>query len=316
MTSLALIINPRSRRNHGTTTSECGHPFPAAQPSTREELVAALKQFASRGIRTVAINGGDGTVREVVSVLPEIYGREGMPAVAILPSGYTNVIAADVGTPGHGEQGLVRLLAALNGDGPALRIVERPSLEVRRPGQDIPVLRGFFFGAAAFTHATREFFRQRRLEPVAGTAAVGLFMGASLLRAFLPGRRRALWLAGEPMSVSVDGRNGPQADRHFLVLATTLRRLVFRLWPFWGADAAGLRWLDIDAPPSRLLRAAGRILRGRSEPWMLAAGYRSGSAAHLNIDLKAPFILDGELFEAGEAGIELSLGPPVRFLAP
>jgi hypothetical protein len=316
MASLALIINPRSRHNRGAPTVERGPPVPAAKPLTRQELIEALKRFSASDIRVLAIDGGDGTVREVVSVLPEVYGSGRMPALAILPSGYTNVIAADVGTPGHGDRGLARLVAALGGDGPALRTVERPSLEVRRRGADIPILRGFFFGAAAFTHATREFFRKRRLEPLAGSAAVGLFMGASLLRAFLPGRRRVLWLAGESMSVSVDGRNGPQADRHFLVLATTLRRLVFRLWPFWGPDVEGLRWLDIDAPPNHLLRAAGRVMRGRPEPWMLAAGYRSGNAAQLKIDLTAPFVLDGELFEPGEAGIELAVGPTVRFLAP
>lgn len=320
--SLAVIVNPRSHANRRTAQRD-KHAHPrvlSVRPENRQELTATLQQCADRGIRTLAIDGGDGTVRDVLSVLPDVYGAGGLPDVVILPSGHANVIAADVGTPGRDEGALGRVVAALDGHAPALRAVERPLLEVRqRSGIDHTpghILRGLFFGAATFTHATQRIHGSRRFDHVIGAPNVAMYTIASALRALLPGKHRSQWLAGEPMTVVVDRQELPQAPRHFLVLATTLHRLVLGLWPFWGESGGSVRWLDIDAPPRHLLRAAPRVLRGRPQPWMTAAGYRSGTANHLTIDLATPFVLDGEVFEAGPAGVDLSVGPTVRFLAP
>ena len=47
------------------------------------------------------------------------------------------------------------------------------------------------------------------------------------------------------MTIDLDGVR-QSGERYFLVLATTLRRLVSGRMPFWGADPGGLR--DVDAP--------------------------------------------------------------------
>jgi hypothetical protein len=117
------------------------------------------------------------------------------------------------------------------------------------------------------------------------------------------------------MSLEVDGHPA-RAGRHFLTLATTLDRMTLGIMPFWGGGAGPVRWLDVAAPPRRPVAALLPTLRGRPRRWMLEGGYASGRASRVAVDLARPFVLDGELFEPGRGGVELSADQTVGFVAP
>ena len=104
--------------------------------------------------------------------------------------------------------------------------------------------------------------------------------------------------------------------RRFLLLATTLDRLMLGLRPFWGDGRGAVRWLDVQAPPRRLAAALWAGGRGRPEPWMAAAGYNSGRAERLRVAMDEPFVLDGEVFEPGPGGVLLSAPDRVAFVSP
>ena len=67
-------------------------------PEDPAQLFPALRRFAAEGVDLVVIDGGDGTVREVITRLPEAYGGP-MPRLAVVPNGKTNALAIDIGTP-------------------------------------------------------------------------------------------------------------------------------------------------------------------------------------------------------------------------
>jgi hypothetical protein len=117
------------------------------------------------------------------------------------------------------------------------------------------------------------------------------------------------------MEVAPDDRPA-LAGHRFLLLATSLDRLMLGLWPFWGEGAGPVRWLDVAAPPKRLAAALWAARQGRPGPWMPAAGYRSGRADRLAIRLRTPFVLDGEVFEPGPDGLVLSAPGQVAFVTP
>jgi diacylglycerol kinase (ATP) len=88
--------------------------------------------------------------------------------------------------------------------------------------------------------------------------------------------------------------------------------LPFGLKPF-GAPREGLKLLDVDAPPRRLLKALPMVLNGKDEPallrvWATAAATRSRSAwaAARRSCWTARSIEGGEL--------TIGLGPSLRFL--
>lgn len=312
--TVGMVVNHRSHRNRSLPPSESAGPqVIVVRPETREHLMDSLVDFACRGVKTVVIDGGDGTVRDVLGCLPEAFGPDRHPALAIMASGKTNVIVRDTGSIPRGAAGLERLRRGLDGAAP-LRETLRPALEVRRLGTDERPMRGMLFGAGAFTHGTR--LANEALHPRGvhhGPAVLLAIVG--VLRQTLFGPLRRQLSAGEPMTVRVEGHE-PVGGRHFLVLATPLRRLMGSLWPFADVGEGPLNWLDIMAPPRGLIRmVATATLRGRATRRLGALGHGSGRAQGLIITTAAPFILDGEIFEPGPDGIGLTATAPIRFLS-
>lgn len=317
MIRLGLIRNPRSQRNrssHGDMAGRAAEMLGLfyAEPATPAELTEVLADFARNEVGIIVVDGGDGTVREVLTALPEAYGDQ-QPMLSILASGKTNLIAADVGTTGHGTRAFCRLVEEARRGYLGSHIQRRPILEATwADGSRLPV-RGMFMGTAAFTRGTALAQEKVHARGLYQAPAVALTIAGALTRAL---RGKDGWLDGEPMNVVADGSNGPDANR-FLFLATTLHRLVLGIWPFWGEGREPIRYLDISAHPESLHRAVVPLMRGRPKPFMLADGYRSGVAEKLTLGVRAPFVIDGEMFDPGPGGtVHLSAGRSMDFVVP
>jgi hypothetical protein len=314
---IAIIGNPRSR-GHLEGHASLGvtaQGLPQAAPESRAALREALAGFAAAGVELLVINGGDGTLREVLTALPESFGAR-PPAIAPLAAGRTNLAArilADGTTPrGEGEAVLARLLESARAG--RLRRRAQPVLEIAFPGApERGVLRGLLFGAAAMTEATQlaqAQIHRRGLNDALGVAATGLVTAAQVLTG-----RGALGRSlrqGTPMRLAVDDappREGPR----FILLATPLDKLMLGLWPFWGEGAGPLRWLDVAAPPPRLASGLWSLLRRRAPT---TPGWHSGRATRLVAALEQPFILDGEMFDSAPGGLVITTSAPVTFVAP
>lgn len=310
MTVLGIISNRYSDGNGGHSAiagyaaAQPGMVF--AAPDDLADLPGVIRDFARRGVGVIAVDGGDGTIRDVLSVLSEGYGAD-WPAIAVLPSGKTNLIARDVGTFGGGLSGLRRLVDAAERHLAGAVWTERHCLEVVWRDDPGRVLRGLFFGAGIFTYATRMAGQWSHRRGIKQSPAVAVVI-ARVLWQTLRGRR-----GGTLMAVSPDSAAETAESKRFLVLATTLQHLVLGLWPF-PPGGGPLHWLDVQAPPRRLIHALWTAWRGR-----LAArpefGYHGGGARELSIRLRAPFVVDGELYDPGADGIVLRAGPPIRFVS-
>ncbi len=311
-----IISNPLSRagREGRARLGAAAAGLPRAEPTTRAELRDALRDFAARGVDLLVVQGGDGTLREVLTALPAGYGDAPPPEIAVLSAGKINLAARVLGSAGMGEAALRRLLDAAERG--ALKRRPVPVLEVSRPGLDgdgAPPLRGILFGAAAFTEGNRLAEARLHRRGIHDAAAVALALAGVALRAGLDRGHRLR--AGVPMAVAPD--DDPKREgRRFLLLATTLDRLTLGLRPFWGEGRGAVRWLDVLAPPRRLAAALWAGGRGRPRPWMPSAGYLSGRAERLRVALEAPFVLDGEVFEPGSRGLLLSAPDRVAFVSP
>lgn len=320
MIQLGLIRNPRSRRNRGggdefrdRASVWLGHLF--AEPQSRADLLEILRDFARREVGLVVIDGGDGTVREILTALPLAFG-EALPAVTILASGNANLIAADVGSGGRGPRALQTLLRSAAQGRLGRNIRRRPVIEISWPEDEGVPLRGMFFGAGAFTRSIALAQSQVLSRGVSYGPSVALTIISSVAKV-LRGPDREAWLAGLPMALAADGVDGPPGNR-FVVLATTLHKLIFGIWPFWNEGPAPLHYLDVAGRPARLVSAALSLLRGRPAPWLQGApDYRSGSATVLDLSLRDPFVLDGELYQPGANGrIQVRSGPLIDFVVP
>jgi len=256
--------------------------------------------MAAEGVNLVVIDGGDGTIREVLTRLPEAYGGRA-PLLAIVPNGKTNALALDIGVPlGTGIEAL--LAAARSGRRPKLR----HCLEVMRPGQILPERRGFLFGLGAFVRGT-ELAQKNHARGLFDNAAIGVTIAGAAARTLFGGPADP-WRRGEPAAVSF-----ATAQQWFLVLASTLKRFPLGLKPF-GEPHEGLKVLAIEAPPRRLLRAVPTILRGEDPEWLAASGYHRRDLLTCDLDFPGDFVLDGEIFGGG--ALALRQGPELEFILP
>lgn len=304
MTLAGVVYNTRSRHNRGSRPAPPPAGVLLATPHSHDELDAALAHFAAQGVDLLVVDGGDGTVRDVMTQAPAHF-PDRMPTMAVLPSGKTNALAFDLGAPGDWTLAGV-LESAKRG-----RTSRRRQLEVFHAGSPTPLARGFIFGAGAFVRATELAQRTHRLGAFEGMA-VGLTLAAAVLQTLLGGPRNG-WRSGEPMRLGFDG--APQSDGQvFLLLVSTLERMPLGLHPFGAHVVNGLRTLTVAAPPRRLLSALPPLLTGREPPWLEIAGYRRRAVERIDFSLEAGFVLDGETYAGGE--YSLRVGAPVEFVTP
>jgi hypothetical protein len=144
---VGLIRNPHSHGNEGTPVNPEELPgVLIASPSRRSELPEILASFAEQGVDYIAINGGDGTVRDVLTCGAGAFG-ESWPALIIMPSGKTNALAHDLGIAPQWT--LAEAMDAARRDSAVIR---RPLVVAQRDNESAQV-RGFVLGAGAYTPA-------------------------------------------------------------------------------------------------------------------------------------------------------------------
>ncbi len=301
-----VIRNPQSHANRrdGEVSTPRADVL-LAQPETRADVAGEVKRLAAAGCELLIIDGGDGTVREVLTALPDAYG-DAPPLLSVVSSGKTNILAFDLGV--RSSWTLDRALASAGREDARIRL--RSPLEVVREGAAGPPLRGFVFGCAALV-------RQDELASTLHRAHVFHNLSVALTLAGVAaqvaaGGDKNTWRRGEPLSLTVDdgvARSGPR----LVTIATTLQRLPFRMRPF-GPPRHGLKFLDADAPPRALGQALPTLLWGRGEGWLQKNGYRRGDATTLRISVESPVFLDGEVYPGGD--LVVTEGPRLRFLTP
>jgi len=279
-----------------------------------DDIDAALHRFAAAEVALVAVNGGDGTVREIATRLrlSASFARE--PVLAVLRGGTSNLIAGDVGVNGAPRRALARGSASWRqGDGERC-LVQRPLLRVAR-GDDNAPFYGFFFGLGAIPRAM--LFTRRHFESIGLTGAVGpgLTLAGALLRLLVGRIENDLLL--RPGRVDVDWGRGAIVDGRFVfLLATTLERLFLGIRPSAAVGAQAPYVLGLAEPYRRLLGVLPALLRGRpSHAVTVDNGYLRAAPDRLTLEFAGSYAIDGELFETG-AGEPLTItrAPPMRFL--
>lgn len=292
-----------NRRSHRNQTRGGRNPLPAdvmdIVPEDPGDLFAGLRRMAAEDVELVIVDGGDGTVREVLTRLPEAFGGR-WPRLGLVPNGKTNALALDLGVPVATT--LDDVIAAARAGKAGRR---RACLEIMRPGQTLPERRGFLFGLGAFVRGT-EMAQKNHSVGLIDNAAVAVTLAGAAVRTLLGGDDEP-WRRGERVTHLGETRDW------FLILASTLEHLPLGVKPF-GPPRPGMKLLSVEAPPQRLLRALPAVLAGRPDAWLAESGYRRDTLAACDLSFEGPFILDGEAFEGGR--LSLRQGEALEFVVP
>lgn len=310
---VGIVRNPRSHRNKGVAPemADCSNIL-TQTPGTREELHYTLVEFARRGVDYLVVDGGDGTVRDVLSCGADIFGDD-WPTFIVLPKGKTNALAVDLGLPN--QWSLAEALAA----------AQRRATIARRPLRLTPKdkgarsILGFVLGTGVFARAT-EAGQEAHRRGAFNSFAVGLSILAAIVGALF-GRSGNVWRASTPTRI-VDrhsGRHLPyrgrgRADERFMTFATTFERFPLGARPFGRHPAPGLKLAVIDSPVRWVVALLPLIMAGLYGKFLIRNGAQRFAASDLDLDIGGSFILDGEVFPAGR--FVLDEGPQINFVVP
>ncbi|MET1025732.1 MAG: diacylglycerol kinase family protein [Dongiaceae bacterium] len=316
MNKIGLISNAKSTRN--IASMQGVHDVLSVHPDVTHmifhdirELRVAMDAMAAQDVTHLVISGGDGTVQASVNHLVKDQPFRKAPILSLISGGMTNVVALDVGVPGRPAPALKRLIERVKA-GDVGTAAERSLIALSLDGGKTQTY-GFLAGAVGFYQGTllsrRKVHRMGLRQSLAANATILLSL-LSLLY-YGPGDRSGF--RGERIKIAYD-QDSPHERDIFLLLMTTLHRLIPGVMPFWGDAEKRIRFTQVDHPPRRLLCAVWPALRGRASPWMEEAGYHSGSLNRLFMNLQSPLVMDGELFKPDpEHGILISAGPAIQF---
>ncbi len=266
--------------------------FPASRCTIPLSVEAALRDLAGRGVDTIAVSGGDGTVSAVLNTIFARNPFPRLPLLAVLRGGTANMTARDVGLSGRQHRALSSLIEAASRGGEGLTVTKRPVIRID-PGGGRDTIHGMYFAAAAISQGIDYCKRNVHKMGLRGEIGPAVTM-ARFVVAMARGEREIV--APVPMTVAVDDAPAATFDCE-VVHVTTLEQLVLGLRPYWGAEAAPLHYASVRAHPRHWLRALPGLLRGRPNRFVTEAnGYESRNAHRLSIGLDTPFFVDGELF--------------------
>jgi diacylglycerol kinase (ATP) len=263
------------------------------------EIAMALQDFARRDLDMLVINGGDGTVQAVLTVLFQRRAFARPPLLGLLCGGTTNMTAGDVGIRGNRKKALIRLLAWATTRHPQAQILQRPVLRVQAPGQD--PLYGMFFGTGAIIKGIEYCHQKIHAQGLRGGLASGLCTLRVLLAMI---RGDPEYVSPVPATIGMDPSHVlpqglPQKQDLWLLLASTLERLFLGLRPYWGEEAGALYYTAIRAHPAHALRAMPPLLWGHSNKFGTPEnGYFSHKVNALRLVVDSAFTLDGEIYQA------------------
>jgi hypothetical protein len=308
---IGVIRNGRSHRNEGrATTREVRDGVLLATPRRRSELAGVLAEFAAKRVDYIAIDGGDGTVRDVLTCGAGVFG-DSWPMLIVLPGGKTNALALDLGIPT--DWSLDDALAAVERG----KLTRRQPLVIAQRDDERAQVRGFVLGGGVFNHVITLGQRSHQLGAF-NHAVVAMTTVWSALQAIV-GWADNEWRHGSKMRIRrSNGQElahcgGLPADERYMLFASTLQAFPAGLDPFRGVEEA-LQVAVIDNPRRRLLMRLPSMFRGTTSAKTRSRGFHVFGDTAVDLDIGDAFILDGEAFPAGQ--YRLSAGPRLRFVVP
>jgi len=308
---VGVIYNPRSHRNKGADL-DCGlNPHVhVSQPGDRSQLPRALADFAERGIDLLVINGGDGTVRDVLTCGASIF-EGNWPAIAVLPKGKTNALTVDLGIPV--DWSLQNAIDAFE----AGRRVHRCPIEFSSlDSEDQSGVLGFMLGAGSFTTAIQAGQSAHRIGAF-NSMAVGVTLIWGLAQWLLASRANP-WRRGSRMSIGLGAQEVPMAhsgigdkDWRQILIASTFENMPVGVKPF-GNLRQGLKLAVLDQISRRSALRMPWVVRGKTHPSMRDRGIHQISVPQFTLEIDDPIVFDGEAFPQGK--YRIAQGPELEFV--
>lgn len=316
MSGIGVVTNPMSRRNRRDPAVARGLSYVLGQrgqlaaPDDLDALATTAARFRDLEIEALCINGGDGTVHQVLTAMVRAYGDEPLPPVAILPGGTMNIVADSVGVDVSAEAMLGQVADAYHG-GEALP--ERVVPLLRVDFDDEPPQYGFLSGNGIIARFLELYYEQPDPTPMGAAALLAKGAASALVGGSLVKRLLRPWSG----SVVLDDGTAWPHDAWVAVAVGTVEQmgLGFRVFHLLRRHPDHMQVVGISGRVAELAWALPSLYRGHG---IRGASNLTGLTHTLELVGDGPMALmiDGDFYVAATGRVRYSLGPVVRLLLP
>jgi hypothetical protein len=317
MPGIGIISNPFAKVNkrdpeHNTLMwYVLGNKGQFEVTNSLQELSQVCQEFQARGIDTIGIVGGDGTISLTLSAIEAAYGPQALPRILLLRGGTVNVAASNLGIYGKPKDVMADFLEAYHSGKP---LAEMPISTLKANGR-----LGFLFANGIAANFLREFYRNKT-----NALGAGLYFAKVMTDTLAGGKltgdllkidsKEALQISTYPNPLL------PQSEGNktfSMVFVSTLPRMPFGI-PLYRMLKPGASHAEMIAFSSKgrdLFPQAARVLLGKQ---MKSEGVAKVlfEKALIQAQESHTYSLDGDLLEAPDGKIELNLGPTFVFCSP
>lgn len=258
-----------------------------------DDIPRAIAECADAEIEVIAVDGGDGTVGLVFSALLNDGPYETFPALALLPSGKTNMTAAAWSLSGDRREALSALLRKhANGtlDSTAHTQAVLTLKEHARPDRH-----GAFFGGADIVDGI--LYCRKKIYPLGWPNALSHPAAVAILF------WRAMTNGGDGGTVQVRehgadrGENWSEDGRFYVVMATTMDKLLLGMRPAPKVGKGAVHYISLRTGALSILSTVLNLITRRFTQSKIRTVRRSPA---LTFTFNGSYTLDGELYDASE----------------
>lgn len=313
----AIFINPHSHTVKTKDSVLSAISTDLVSPNHRfmlEDFTALQTQITpliQDQIKTVCIEGGDGTVQAVISACLQRQDEfNPFPKFVLLPGGMTNLAARHLGVK---RPTVEKISAILQSDNPSVQSLPLLSIHTNDQTQY-----GFLFSTGAFAAASKYCQETVHGDGYTGAKAVLITIKRIL---FGPKAQKSDILQPSPLSLHVNG--GDIKGIHVLTIASTMKTLMLGLTPFWtNPDQASkpnkLRLTLIKQGARGYVKNLLLLLKPSQSAKRIEKlerdGFHSFEQNSIVINYTGPMVLDGEFLSPTKSPITLSTSQPIQFV--
>ena len=272
-----------------------------------EHLPALIETIAKNNHEWVFIEGGDGTVHNVLTAFMQAKHKFPVfPRFSLIPGGMTNQVARHIGLNRPSPN---RILAMLDGE----KTLRKPTPLLQLDIEGGAPLFGFLFSTGGLPMATQYYFDQVHSHGRGGARAV-----VSMLAKGFGGRQAArdeIYQASK-MSLRITGEKDEThlEGEHLVSVVTPLPGLMLGLDPFWGDGNGPLKITYAHGHAIHLVRNLASIWAGRKSKDRSADGFESFCAQTLRYKYDGPVVLDGEAISLPKGRLVIRATEPLEFI--
>ena len=309
-TSLALLSNNLSTRNRADERwfedviadhrNICRYTIDAV-----DDIPRILADCSKQGVETLAVDGGDGTAGLVFSGLLNDGPYKTLPALALLPSGKTNMTAQAWSLRGNRKAALNQLIRRA-ADDELKHFTNTQAILAVRNGTDQAPLHGAFFGGAdvveGILYCRRAIYPLGLPNVLSHTAAVAVLFG----RAMSSNPKGGL------IDIRFDDSNDGEDGRLFVVLVTTMDRMLLGIEPDPVQGNGPVHYLSWRPGARTVLSTIPSLIRRRITPGTGRTVRRSNTVV---VSYTGRYTLDGELYDTqADRPLTISGDQSLRFI--